>query len=478
MAARPIQRPVFINGNNLGIIREGDNQLIPVTAYDPDPFTGQNIQYSITTGSAVTEQLPPTMKLDTGSGYIYGFVSTQTSFLKKYSLQISAKKQDILQTSSYVTKNFFNLLVKNSDPTIITWNNFGFLGTLTQGAISDLGILATSNIPKDILQYRVVGSSSDLPPGLTLNTSGNIVGTVTTSGIFTATVVASTSSYINDPWMFGPDYPNPFSTQTITIQVLSQPIPITNIYANPFLKLESRQRYLNFINSSSIFVPEMIYRADDPNFGIQKKIKMNLEFGIQKLNLADYYPALLENFYRRPLNFGNVRVARAINNLGVHLYDVVYVDIKDDIENAPQSITINSSTYFPASIDNMRYKLENLQAEGGTIGINRNNFPKFMNTAQQGDYLPLGYVKVVILCYTLPTFGDRILARINLSKFDFKTIHFEIDRLTIENTLDNTSNKYLLFNKQNIRDTENSTNVLYDGSFTWNFDDGTIITFE
>jgi hypothetical protein len=157
---------------------------------------------------------------------------------------------------------------------------------------------------------------------------------------------------------------------------------------------------------------------------------------------------------------------------------VVYVDIVDDIENATQSIIINSSTYFPASIDNMRYKLENLQANGGTIGINRNNFPKFMNTAQRGNYLPLGYVKVVILCYALPTFGDRILARINLSKFNFKTIDFEIDRLTIENTLDNTSNKYLLFNKQNVRDTENNTNVLYDGSFTWNFDDGTIITFE
>jgi hypothetical protein len=126
----------------------------------------------------------------------------------------------------------------------------------------------------------------------------------------------------------------------------------------------------------------------------------------------------------------------------------------------------------------MRYKLENLQANGDTIGINRNNFPKFMNTAQRGNYLPLGYIKVVILCYALPTFGDRILARINLSKFNFKTIDFEIDRLTIENTLDNTSNKYLLFNKQNIRDTENNTNVLYDGSFTWNFDDGTIITFE
>jgi len=478
MAARPIQRPVFINGNNLGIIKEGDNQLIPVTAYDPDPFTGQNLQYSITTGSAVTEQLPPTMKLDTGSGFIYGFVSTQTSFLKKYSLQIIAKKENITQTSSYITRNFFNLSVRNSDNTLITWNSHEFLGTLTQGLTSDLSISATSNKPNSKLQYRVVGSTADLPPGLTLNTSGNIVGTVTTSGIFTATVVASTSSYINDPWMFGPDYPDPFSTQTITIQVLSQPVPITSIYASPFLKLESRQRYLNFISSSSIFVPEMIYRADDPNFGVQKKIKMNLEFGIQKLNLADYYPALLENFYRKRLNFGDVKVARAVNNFGVHVYDVVYVDIVDDIENATQSIIINSSTYFPASIDNMRYKLENLQANGDTIGINRNNFPKFMNTAQRGNYLPLGYIKVVILCYALPTFGDRILARINLSKFNFKTIDFEIDRLTIENTLDNTSNKYLLFNKQNIRDTENNTNVLYDGSFTWNFDDGTIITFE
>lgn len=457
MPANPIQPPIFLNGTSLGTIKEGDNRIISVAAYDPDPYTGETLTYSLVPGLAVTEQLPPILTLDTGSGYIYGSVSTQTSFLKKYSLKIRATKTNIYGTSSFTVTNIFNLSVRNSDNSTIAWTNPNFLGTLTQGSVSDLSVTADTNISIYDLQYRVVGSPYDLPQGLTLNTSGNIVGTVETSGIFTATVVASTSTYFDDPYMFGPDYPYPFSTQTITINVLPRAIPITNIYATPFMRLESRRRYYNFITNSSIFVPEMIYRPDDGNFGVQEKIKMNLEFGIQKLNLEDYRPALLENFHRRRLNFGQVKVARAINDQGIHVYDVVYVDVLDNLEGATQSITINSSTYFPPSINNMRNRLENLQVDGGVIGINPNNLPRFMNTAQQNNYLPLGYVKVVILCYTLPTYGDRILARIHLSKFDFKTIDFEIDRLIIENTLDNSENQYLLFGKRDITDNSNIT---------------------
>jgi hypothetical protein len=447
MPAAPIQPPVFLNGTDLGTIKEGDNRIISVAAHDPDPYTGETLTYSIVPGLAVTEQLPPVLTLDTGSGYIYGSVSTQTSFLKKYSLKIRATKTNIYGTSSFTVTNIFNLSVRNSDNSTITWTNPPFLGTLTQGSFSDLSISADTNISVYDLRYRVVGSPYDLPQGLTLNTSGNIVGVVETSGIFTATVVASTSTYFDDPYMFGPVYPYPFSTQTITINVLPRAIPITNIYATPLMRLESRRRYQNFITDKSIFVPEMIYRADDGNFGVQEKIKMNLEFGIQKLNLQDYRPALVENFNRRRLNFGIVKVARAINDQGRHVYDVVYVDVIDDIEGATQTITINSSTYFPPSVENMRYRLENIQVGGDVIGIDTNNLPRFMNTAQQNNYLPLGYVKVVVLCYTLPTLGNRILARIHLSKFDFKILDFEIDRLVIENTLDNSSNQYLLFGK-------------------------------
>jgi hypothetical protein len=447
MPATPIQPPVFVNGTDLGTIKEGDNRIISVTAYDPEPYTGETLKYSLVPGLAETEQLPPTLTLDTGSGYIYGSVSTQTSFLKKYSLKIRATKTNIYGTGSFTTTNIFNLSVRNSDNSTITWTSPGFLGTLTQGSASDLGVSAATNISVYDLQYRVVGSPYDLPQGLTLNTSGNIVGVVEASGIFTATVVASTSTYFDDPYMFGPVYPYPFSTQTITINVLPRSIPITNIYATPLMRLESRRRYQKFITDKSVFVPEMIYRSDDGNFGVQEKIKMNLEFGIQKLNLQDYRAALMENFNRRRLNFGPVKVARAVNGQGRYVYDVVYVDIIDDLEGATHTITINSSTYFPPSVENMRYRLENLQVNSEAIGIDTNNLPRFMNTAQQNNYLPLGYVKVVVLCYTLPTLGNRILSRIHLSKFDFKILDFEIDRLVIEGTLDNSQDQYLLFGK-------------------------------
>ena len=467
MPAIPIQPPVFVNGTNLGTIKEGDNQIISIAAQDPNPYAGVPLQYSITTSTNASTQLPPTLTLDTGSGYIYGVVSTQTSYLKNYFLTINATKTDIYQTSTFVATNIFNLSVRNHDNTTISWQTPASLETITQGSVSDLSVSAVSSVSTDKLQYRIVGTNfntSGLPDGLSLNTSGNIVGTVTTSGVYSVTVLASTSTYISDPLMAGNDYPYPFSKKTFTIQVVPQYTSYTNIYAKPFLKLADRRSYHNFITSSTIFVPEMIYRADDPNFGVQTDIKMNLEFGIQELNLSDYYPALMENFYRRRLNFGQVKVARAINDSGVHVYDVVYVDVVDELQGSTKSVTINSNNYYPASVDNMRYRLENLILNNNIIDINKNNLPKFMKTAQINSYLPLGYVKVVILCYALPNYGSRIAARIHLSNFDFKTINFEIDRLIIENTLDTVNtyieknsvgtatypNKYLLFTQQDI----------------------------
>lgn len=467
MPAIPIQPPVFVNGSSLGTIKEGDNQIISVAAQDPTPYAGVSLQYSITTSTLASTHLPSSLTLDAGSGYIYGIVSTQTSYLKNYSLTINATKTDIYQSSTFVTTNIFSLSVRNHDNTTISWQTPTALGTIAQGAVSDLNVSAVSSVTTDKLQYRIVGNNFTtfgLPDGLSLNTSGNIVGTVTTSGVYNVTILASTSTYISDPLMSSGDYPYAFSTQEFTIQVVPQYTSYTNIYAKPFLKLADRRSYYDFINSSTIFVPEMIYRADDPNFGVQKDIKMYLEFGIQELNLDDYYPALMENFYRRQLNFGKVKVAQAVNDRGVHVYDVVYVDVVDDLQGSTQSITMNSTDYFPASVDNMRHRLENIIINNNIIGINNKNLPKFMNTAQSGSYLPLGYVKVMILCYALPNYGARIAARIHLSNFDFKMINFEIDRLIIENTSDTVDtyieknsvgtatypNKYLLFTQQEI----------------------------
>jgi hypothetical protein len=255
---------------------------------------------------------------------------------------------------------------------------------------------------------------------------------------------------IFDSSLAGPVYPYPFSTQTITINITPS-IPYAGMYVRPFLSIPKRKSYSEFINNPAIFTPELLYRNDDPNFGVQKNIKMILEFGIQSLDLKDYIPSLWENFNRRRLSFGAVKTAKAQDQLGNHLYDVVYVDVVDNISGVKPVLYKNDKIYYPASVENMRTQLSSIILPDYTyISIDQYHLPKFMQTPQAGSYLPTNYITVVPLCYVKPGQSAGIVSQIRLSKFDFKLLDFEIDRLVVQNSLDNTTDKYIIFPRNTI----------------------------
>jgi len=275
-----------------------------------------------------------------------------------------------------------------------------------------------------------------------------------------------------DPSLAGPTYIYPFSTQTLTLKVTTPlvDVPYTGIYVRPFLNIQKRQAYSKFINTPTIFPGNFIYRNDDPNFGVQKDLRMIIEFGIQSINLEDYTTALWENFNRRRLTFGKVKVARGKDQLGNYLYDVVYIDIIDNIDGAKQVIYDQNNIYYPASVANMRTRLESIVLPNNTyISVDQYHLPKFMQTAQAGTYLPTNYIKVVPLCYTLPGKSSGIVDQIKLSGFDFKLYDFEIDRLIIQNSLNNATDKYLLFPRRDI------TSALPQDNFIFGFDGVEII---
>ena len=443
--ASQIQAPVFINGNDLGTVRANDVKYLPVSANDLSPYVGLPLYYSTAT------LLPLGMKLDTVNGYVYGKIPAQSDYLRSYSFSINATKSNlnlIDGTSTFTTTNAFSLLVKGGDLSDISWKTSSFLGTITQNSISSLSVVATATVENYVLQYREVGVSTNLPAGLTLTTAGNIVGVVTDTGIFTTTIMASTSSYSSDLLLTGPVYPYSFSTQTFTINVEPAAVEYTNIYVRPFLSREKRIEFDNFITDQTIFEPALIYRADDANFGVQTDLKMVLEYGIEKLNLADYESALTTNFYKKRLLFGDVKMSEARDINGNYIYDVIYVDIIDKLDLANSAVTFNGNTYYPASVNNMRKNF----SEINNITFDEHRLPLFMRTPQAGSYIASEYIKAVVLCYTLPGKSASILTQIRLSKFNFNMIDFEFDRIIVENTLDNTSNKYLLFGKHNITD--------------------------
>jgi hypothetical protein len=251
----------------------------------------------------------------------------------------------------------------------------------------------------------------------------------------------------------------------------------TSIYVRPFLPQDQRKEYRDFTGNAFTFDPNLIYRYFDPNFGVQHNIKMVIDFGIEQLNLEQYSVALRQNFYRRTFYFGDVKTAVARDDAGNIIYEVVYVDIIDDIQGAAMAFEDKGRDYYPASIDNMRQQLSSIELpDYSTIKVNRDLQPKFMNTQQAGDSQISTYMHVVPLCYALPGQGSRIVSRIKLSGFDFKQLSFEVDRLVLQNSLDSSSAKYLLLERQSLSDTIKTDNLLYEGNFDWSFDDNVVLT--
>jgi hypothetical protein len=202
----------------------------------------------------------------------------------------------------------------------------------------------------------------------------------------------------------------------------------TRMYVKPFLSREKRNSYRDFFADSLIFDPVLIYRPFDPEFGIQGQIKMLLETGIEKIDLDIYAEAMQQYFYRKRFYFGEVKSILAQDSNGNDVYEIIYVDIIDD-----QMI---GSDYVGVSVENMQNQLEAITIDGNTIMVDERLQPKYMTTLDADTGVPLGFIKAVPICYTIPGGALKILSRINnainTGQFNFNNYNFDTDRIVVE----------------------------------------------
>jgi hypothetical protein len=215
----------------------------------------------------------------------------------------------------------------------------------------------------------------------------------------------------------------------------------TRIYVKPFLTRDKRNSYRDFVTDSLIFDPVLIYRPFDPEFGIQTQIKMLLETGIEKVDLDLYAEAMTQYFYRKRFYFGEVKSILAQDSDGNNVYEIIYVDIIDD-----QMI---GSDRVGVSVDNMRSELESIVIDGDTILVDERLQPKYMTTLDENTGIPLGFVKAVPICYTIPGGALKILSRINnaikTGQFNFNNYDFDTDRIVVETVKETEQTGWLAY---------------------------------
>jgi hypothetical protein len=215
----------------------------------------------------------------------------------------------------------------------------------------------------------------------------------------------------------------------------------TRIYVKPFLTRDKRNSYRDFVTDSLIFDPVLIYRPFDPEFGIQTQIKMLLETGIEKVDLDLYAEAMTEYFYRKRFYFGEVKSILAQDSNGNDVYEIIYVDINDD--------RMIGSDRVGVSVDNMRSQLESIVIDGDTILVDERLQPKYMTTLDENTGIPLGFVKAVPICYTIPGGALKILSRINnaikTGQFNFNNYNFDTDRIVVETVKETEQTGWLAY---------------------------------
>lgn len=433
---------------------------------------------------------PPGMIFDPTTGELFGNIPYQTAITKDYRFCIKATRfTEKGETAS--SKRTFSVTILGEVDSTIVWNTDSDLGRIGANNISTLKISAsTTYLDSPVLFYLVGGQ---LPPGLTLNFDGEIVGKVTQFGNIgdpgLITFDAEQLTFDGGDTTYDRTYQFSVSardvlgynsiTKTFTIAIDT---PNDRLYSNlivrPFLKQNQRTYFKTFINNPEIFTITSIYRPNDPNFGIQKDLAMLIYAGIETKSAEEFISMIGRNHKIKKFTLGDIKKAKGnIPFSSKTIYEVIYVEVMDPLEigkkylpsvlktsknRPPITVDQNNEFYngpfnnvnpywkkpdpFNVTLDRTDLFAGDSQNEykfPSSVAIWRNRIkamglkdstymPLWMRTIQDGAVQPTGFVKAIPICYCLPGKADDIILNIKNSDFDFKLIDYEIDRYIVD----------------------------------------------
>ena len=308
-------------------------------------------------------KLPPGISFDVNTGEIYGRIPYQQAVILPFTFTITASRLDPINTNESVTSaRTFTIKILGDVNSLIVWNSNKNLGSLPAGYVSTLNVSASSSVTGAVVTYNLISGS--LPPGLSLNVDGEIIGTpnqyhyvdsnnVSHPGLVTFDGAAMTFdgnfTTFDKVYTFVVEASDQFGYSAVTREfslTLTTPntVQYSNITTQPFLIPAQRAVWQNFISDSSIFPASSVYRINDPAFGLQKNLTMLVYAGIQTEEAAAYVGAMGLNHKRKRFQFGSIEKAVAIDPVtDTEVYEVIYMQMVDPLEyngkHLPLSIT-------------------------------------------------------------------------------------------------------------------------------------------
>lgn len=443
--------------------------------------------------------LPGGIFLDLNTGWLLGTLGSTTVYESTYEFSVIAyvdipiSENVTSRRSSQPVK--FSLRVLSAVEDLVTWNTDTDLGSIDNGAISTINISASSRSGSD-LSYRVKsGQYLRIPQGLKLLDNGLISGRTTfdffsiNRTISEITFDAGTNSY-DSKFTFtviAEDSTGQIYSEkefSLVVKNVNQR-PYENLYLKALLPSGLRQVFRSIVTDPNLSTNEIIYRPNDPYFGVHLDLTMLVQAGIRAETAAHYVDAMSEHHYDKKINFGTIKKAVARNIDGSVKYEVLYVDVldyndanrpgevisvrkntgidygsvvdlgldTDDFHSVDDRITrtddfglvdsddlTGENTVFSNSFANMAGDIERLGYEF------QGALPEWMLSVQPNTNQPLGLTRGLVLAYANPGQGDKLLYRYQaaleqsgfsvgdiMNTFKFTADRYQWDRALSEN---------------------------------------------
>ena len=444
--------------------------------------TGQPIVFTGTSFGGITAS--PTQVYYVYTGTSTGKPASDTQFQITSKLD-STSVVSLTTATGSMTANLivasnpypFELTVNGAVNAEVVWLTPGDLGYIENGATSML-VVQAENVGGRTLKYRlkpgavpppfnnyVPGVYNLLPQGLELLPSGEISGRVTFNTFaidLGTTTFDATQSVVRNLTVSETTFD---STFTFTVNAYAEgdvvsvdktfTVQVKRVYNKPYQNLlieamppvNDRATIAELLNNQEIFVPDYIYRIDDPYFGKSERVIYQHAFGLAPDTLETYVSSLYENHYWKNLVLGEIDTAQAIDPItGEVVYEVVYSKIIDDLVNTsgasvnkivnlpydiidPADGSTQITQVYPNSLVNMRDQVIDV------VGQISTKLPLWM-TSKQTNGRVLGFTPAWVLCYTKPGRSQQIAYYVQTQfQGNLNAVDFKVDRYVLDHTL-------------------------------------------
>ena len=465
------RRPVFRTGSNLGTFRHDNALVVKIDVEDFDPLQA-DLEYTIQSGS-----LPPGVSIDLNSGELYGQLTRQSAVEIDYTFTVRANR--VISTGLNVfTDQEFTMKVIGELDIGIAFTTPTVVGTLTALVPSLLHIEAVTEESDRVLSYSI--TSGSLPTGITLSEQGNLIGTIDPSDFTDSTSSYTFTVTVSDQYQAAATS----KEFTLNVDIPYNFVEYGNMsgHATSFI---DQNIFYNISQDPNINSVDNIFRPEDPSFGMKVKPDMLMMSGLEAQTLTAFQQQMEKNHAPKTLYFGDLKTAVAKEGTTTK-YEVVYIEIKDNMENSkgesistsislrdavvkpmlgPRASSMNATTdytdyevttdgglsfstagskvrfanqlsadlgfietVYPNAVANMRSRMKSLGHKEWDY------LPLWMKTTQAGDLAPLGFVKAVPICYCKPGTSALVKKRIEDKSLNFKNIAFTIDRYVVSNS--------------------------------------------